>query len=85
MEGIVLFLFAVGGLVGLAVYFVPTLIALVRSHNIVGVLLVNLLVGWTFLGWVVALVMACGSKPQPTQVYVNHSAAYPGPPPAAPR
>ncbi|MDS2174280.1 MULTISPECIES: superinfection immunity protein [unclassified Nesterenkonia] len=60
------------GLVALAVYFLPSLVAMIRSHNVGGVFLVNLLLGWSFIGWVVALVMACGSKPQPAQVYVQH-------------
>lgn len=77
MEAVVFLLIVVGGVAGLAVYFIPTIIALARSHNIVGVLLVNLLVGWTFIGWLVALVMACSSKPQPSQVYVNHHHGYP--------
>jgi hypothetical protein len=45
--------------VGLAVYFVPTLIAALRGiPNAVSVAVVNLFLGWTFLGWVVALAMA---------------------------
>jgi hypothetical protein len=43
----------------LALYFLPTIIALVRDHqHLVPILLVNLFLGWTFLGWVVALVWA---------------------------
>jgi hypothetical protein len=42
---------------GLAVYFVPTIIAFSRNHkNKVAIFLLNLLAGWTFLGWVGALV-----------------------------
>lgn len=72
MEAALFFFIVVGGLAGLAVYFIPFIIAAARSHNTTGVFLVNLLVGWTFIGWLVALVMACGSKPRPAQVYVNH-------------
>ena len=44
----------------LAFYFLPTLIALTRSHNqTVPIFVVNLLLGWTLVGWVVALVWAC--------------------------
>lgn len=41
----------VAGLVLLVSYFVPTVIAMLRRHNVGGVFLVNLLLGWTFLGW----------------------------------
>jgi hypothetical protein len=43
-------------------YFVPTIIALSRSlPNAGSVVVVNILLGWTFLGWVAALAMAAGS------------------------
>ena len=46
-------------LFGLPVYFVPTIIAAVRqTRNLVYIILLNLLAGWTFLGWVAALVWA---------------------------
>jgi len=45
------------GILGLALYFLPTIIAAVRRHkSILGILLVNILAGWTFIGWVIALV-----------------------------
>jgi hypothetical protein len=37
-------------------YLVPTIVAAKRKHNNVGAILaLNVLLGWTFLGWVVAL------------------------------
>ncbi len=39
------------------VYFLPTLIAFLRRHkNKLAIFLLNLLLGWTVLGWVVSLV-----------------------------
>jgi Superinfection immunity protein len=44
---------------GFAMYFLPSVIALARSkRDIVGILLLNLFLGWTMIGWVVALVWA---------------------------
>jgi hypothetical protein len=44
----------------LATYFVPTFVAMMRNGaNVSAVLLVNLLTGWSVIGWVAALVMAC--------------------------
>ena len=40
-----------------ALYFLPTLIAFLRQHkNSLAIFLLNLLLGWTVLGWVVSLV-----------------------------
>lgn len=50
-------------LVALAIYFLPWLIAVNRDHGnrgSIGVL--NLFLGWTFLGWVIALVWAFSSE-----------------------
>jgi len=63
---------AVDGLIGLAVlavavaaYFLPLIIAVMRSHPNAGALAaLNLLLGWTLLGWVGALVWSLLSKPQ---------------------
>jgi hypothetical protein len=38
-------------------YFLPTLIALLRGHhNGFAIFLTNLLLGWTLIGWIVALI-----------------------------
>ena len=40
-------------------YFLPTIVAAARKHNNEGAIFaLNLLLGWTFLGWVAALVWA---------------------------
>jgi predicted Abi (CAAX) family protease len=51
-----------------AVYFLPTIIAAVRQHQIASVFVVNLFTGWTFFGWVAALVMAVRDKPRSARV-----------------
>ena len=39
------------------VYFLPTFIALIRRYNdSLGIMALNCLLGWTFVGWVVALI-----------------------------
>lgn len=44
----------------LLIYFTPTIVVLQNKHhaNKAGVIIVNLLFGWSFIGWVVALVWA---------------------------
>ena len=46
-------------LIFLVIYLFPSYIAYVREHrNKAGVFLLNLFLGWTLLGWVIALVWA---------------------------
>ena len=40
-------------------YLLPTSIALVRRVPTGACFFVNLLLGWTLIGWIVALVLAC--------------------------
>ena len=42
-------------------YFLPTLIARDKP-DVMAVFLVNLLLGWTVIGWFVALVWACAAE-----------------------
>jgi len=45
------------------IYFLPFIIALVRgSKRSAQIFLLNFFLGWTFLVWVIALVMAIGNK-----------------------
>ena len=67
-----------------ALYLIPTLIALIRKHHQIGaVAVINVLLGWTFIGWVVALAMSLSAKRSPaSQVNVYSGYAY-GPPGAS--
>jgi T4 superinfection immunity protein len=54
------------GLVFLAVfsYFLPSIVAAERKHrNRSAIFTLNLLAGWTFIGWVVAMVWAVKNEP----------------------
>lgn len=44
---------------GFVLYFLPTIIAFARSkRDAASILVLNLLLGWTAIGWVIALVWA---------------------------
>ena len=44
-------------LVALGLYFLPTIVAVSRKVPHIGsIVVINLFLGWTFIGWVVALV-----------------------------
>jgi hypothetical protein len=52
------------GLIGL-VYFIPMYVSYYRGHpNAMAIFPLNLLLGWTFTGWVVALVWALTAVPR---------------------
>jgi len=42
-------------------YFLPTLIGRHKA-NAVGIFFVNLLFGWTVIGWIIALIWACAAE-----------------------
>lgn len=45
------------------VYFLPSLYAAYKKHpDLTGITVLNLFLGWTFIGWVVALVWAVQNK-----------------------
>ena len=55
------------GILGLAIYFLPIIIAAVRhAKSIVGIILLNVLAGWTFIGWIIALVWSLTGTKQRT-------------------
>jgi hypothetical protein len=70
-SGIVLFAgIAVASIAGIAFYMLPTIIAVKRGHpNVAPVVAVNLLLGWLFIGWVVALVWALTAFDRPRRRY----------------
>ena len=71
-----------------AAYVAPLLVAIIRRAPDVGaVAVVNLLLGWTFVGWVLALAMALRSVDpgRPTVQIVQNMPAGGWPEPADPR
>lgn len=55
----------------IAMYFLPWLIALSRQHNsCAGIFLVNLILGWTVLFWIVCLVWSLSTNTRNQQVIV---------------
>jgi hypothetical protein len=53
----------------LLLYFLPAIIAH-NKRDSSKILLVNLLFGWTVIGWCIALVWACTAEPQARAVLV---------------
>ncbi len=50
-------------LIVLCLYFLPAVVAVTRKVRHQGsVVVINVFLGWTFIGWVVALAMACRTR-----------------------
>jgi hypothetical protein len=53
----------------LAVYFAPTIIASCRRHkNEIAIAMFNLFLGWTVIGWLVAVIWSCTNNFRRTAV-----------------
>ena len=60
-------------LIAALVYFAPALVAYQRGHeNITAIFVLNVLLGWTFVGWVIALVWAFTNNNRRT-IYADRS------------
>ena len=65
----------VTGLLSAAVYFVPTLIAKQRNtENLDAIFLIDLVFGWTVLGWIAALIWAIYEKQKFKSSIKSHDA-----------
>ena len=45
-------------------YFLPTIVASHRGHGVAGILLLNLLLGWTVIGWFALLLWSILAAPR---------------------
>jgi len=53
-------------LVMIVLYFLPTMIAYIRGrHNKITIMVLNLCIGWSVIGWIVSLVWALGPSQRP--------------------
>jgi hypothetical protein len=70
---VLLLFILVGGALAVAFYLLPLIIAVMKKSHLVGpVAALNILLGWTLMGWVGALVLALMPRPQAT-VLIHHA------------
>lgn len=75
-------IFLLVGIPILAAYFAPGIVASTRKvPNAGSVWVLNLLLGWTLIGWAIALAMACRSKYQAVMTPYGPQRMMPPPPP----
>ncbi len=59
-------------IVGVVVYFIPSIIALLRmKKNLFAIIALNFFLGWSLIGWVVSLVWSLSSDSKPQKIIVN--------------
>ena len=59
-------------LFAIVLYFLPTIIGH-NKRNAVGIFLLNFFLGWTIIGWIIALIWACTSDVRlPVFVVAGH-------------
>lgn len=52
-------------IIGIVIYFLPSIVAYNRNHNQYNpILLLNLFLGWTVIGWIAALIWAVSNPPR---------------------
>lgn len=72
-------------LVAIPLWFLPSIIAIVRKvPNVGSVFVINLFLGWTLIGWIVALAMAVRTVPPPSPTQTIYVQQAPPPQPQAP-
>ncbi|MDB5735576.1 MAG: hypothetical protein JWP16_26 [Alphaproteobacteria bacterium] len=58
-------------------YWLPTIVAIVRrTPSALGVAMLNFFLGWTVIGWIVALVIALAAYPAERVVVIEGRARY---------
>ena len=64
------------GAIGLTIYLIPTFVACKKkSPKKTAAILLNIFLGWSLIGWIIALVLAC-KKPEPPAT-IDTNAYYP--------
>lgn len=59
---IIMFICAAWLFISLAIYFIPVIVAYIRKHNnILAITLLTIFLGWTFFGWLAALLWSLNS------------------------
>ncbi|HEX4012350.1 MAG TPA: superinfection immunity protein [Candidatus Cybelea sp.] len=72
-----LFFWMIVSAFGVMLYFLPSILAVVNHRrNSATIVVLNILLGWSFVGWIAALVMALMKDSEPVRVVHVHEHVY---------
>lgn len=55
-------------------YFIPSIVAILnKKNNSAAIIILNLLLGWTFIGWVIAIVWAFTQDTNTKDIIISHN------------
>ncbi len=55
--------------IGIVIYIIPSLLALLRHNKKTGLIaIINIFLGWSIIGWIIALTMSLSSKYSPSKI-----------------
>lgn len=60
-------------LLSLAIYFIPFIISMFTGNRIMSVFFINLILGWTFIGWLWALIWAFTPERNTQQIIIHNN------------
>ncbi|MGQ7947180.1 superinfection immunity protein [Flavobacterium sp. WC2509] len=61
-------------IIAVLIYFFPSVIAFSRSKsNTTAIVMLNLFLGWSFIGWIIALIWAVSKDRETQQIIVNNN------------
>jgi len=70
MDAIYILLIVFFTVVGIPIYFLPTIIATNRKHpNALPIFILNFFLGWSLIGWVAALIWSLIALPSPKKEF----------------
>lgn len=73
-----MFFLSIAALIGAFVYLLPSYIARKRKHkDLTGIVVVNILFGWSLIGYLVALVWAFKEERESPQVIIQNGSSHP--------
>ena len=61
-------------LISFAIYFLPSIIAILkRKSNMLAIILLNVFLGWTFVGWLVSLIWSVTNDVEESRIVINNN------------
>jgi len=65
--------FLLGGLMAISFYFAPSIVAVLRKKtNLAAIIVLNTLLGWSLIGWAIAMIWAVSTDNSPQTIVIHN-------------